>query len=342
MFEATIELDPNAWAAFVRQKCAGDEEMAAELSLLLEAHAKPGGMIPVSPSVAGPPSEEEPDHLIGTQVGNYHIIREVGRGGMGTVYLAEQRKPIMRQVALKVIKLGMDTRQIVARFESERQALALMDHPNIAKVLDAGATAEGKPYFVMEFISGAPITEYCDRNQMSTRQRLELFAHVCQAVQHAHQKGIIHRDIKPSNVLVCLQDGRPVPKVIDFGTAKAVDQRLTERTFYTDLGILVGTPEYMSPEQAQMNGPDVDTTTDIYSLGVLLYELLGGALPFDSKSLRRGAFDEIRRIIREEEPLKPSVRFSSLGARLPRLLSAGTRTWRRWRGSCEATWIGSS
>jgi WD40 repeat protein/serine/threonine protein kinase len=315
LFEAAIELDTAAWDGFVKRECAGDEEMSTELALLLAAHAKPGGLIPLSPTLTEPIcDEQEPDRLIGTQVGNYHIIREIGRGGMGMVYLAEQLHPITRQVALKVIKLGMDTRQIIARFETERQALALMDHPNIAKVLDAGATPEGKPYFVMEFIPGAPITEYCDNNRMSNRQRLELFAQVCQALQHAHQKGIIHRDIKPSNVLVWLQDGKPVPKVIDFGTAKAVDRGLTERTAFTELGVLIGTPEYMSPEQAQMTGQDVDTTTDIYSLGVLLYELLGGALPFDSKSLRRGAYDEIRRLIREEEPPRPSERFSSLGA----------------------------
>ena len=245
--------------------------------------------------------------------GVYRIVRLLGEGGMGTVYLAEQRQPISRLVALKVIKLGMDTREVIARFESERQALALMDHPNIAKVLDAGATPQGRPYFVMEYVPGVPITEYCDQNRLSNRQRLELFSQVCQAVQHAHQKGIIHRDIKPSNVLVWLQDDKAVPKVIDFGVAKAVDRRLTERTVFTELGVLIGTPEYMSPEQAQMTGEDVDTTTDIYSLGVLLYELLCGALPFDSKSLRRGAYDEIRRIIREEEPPRPSARLSSLG-----------------------------
>lgn len=315
LFEAVIELDASAWDAFVRRECAGDEQMSSELSLLLAAHAKPSGLIPLLPTLNEPLSNgQEPDRLIGTQVGNYHIIREIGRGGMGMVYLADQLHPITRKVALKVIKLGMDTRQIIARFETERQALALMDHPNIAKVLDAGTTGQGKPYFVMEFIPGAPITEYCDNNRMSNRERLELFAQVCQAVQHAHQKGIIHRDIKPSNVLVLLQDGKPVPKVIDFGTAKAVDRGVTERTAFTELGILIGTPEYMSPEQAQMTGQDVDTTTDIYSLGVLLYELLGGALPFDSKTLRAGAYDEIRRLIREEEPPRPSERFSSLGA----------------------------
>ncbi len=276
---------------------------------LLQMAMRPGG-----PLDAREGDEEDESSAAGRTYGAYRIVRLLGEGGMGTVYLAEQRQPISRLVALKVIKLGMDTREVIARFESERQALALMDHPNIAKVLDAGATPEGTPYFVMEYVPGVPITEYCDKNRMSNRQRLELFAQVCQAVQHAHQKGIIHRDIKPSNVLVWLQDEKPVPKVIDFGVAKAVDRRLTEHSVFTEWGILIGTPEYMSPEQAQMSGVDVDTTTDIYSLGVLLYQLLCGVLPFDSRSLRHAAYDEIRRMIREEEPPRPSARFSSLGA----------------------------
>lgn len=259
--------------------------------------------------------EGEEETISGEQTyGVYHIVRLLGEGGMGTVYLAEQRHPISRLVALKVIKLGMDTREVIARFESERRALALMDHPNIAKVLDAGATPQGRPYFVMEYVPGSPITEYCDEHRMSNRHRLELFSRVCQAVQHAHQKGIIHRDLKPSNVLVWLQDDKPVPKVIDFGVAKAIDRGATERSVFTELGMFIGTPEYMSPEQVQLIGQDVDTTTDIYSLGVLLYELLCGVLPFDSRNLRRGAYDEIRRIIREEEPPRPSARLSNLGA----------------------------
>jgi serine/threonine protein kinase/Tfp pilus assembly protein PilF len=249
-----------------------------------------------------------PGGLIG---GKYRLLKELGSGGMGVVYLAEQLEPIRRRVALKIIKLGMDTRQVVARFESERQALAVMDHPHIAKVFDAGATETGRPYFVMELARGIPITDFCDRHKLSTRERLQLFIPVCQAVQHAHQKGVIHRDLKPSNILVVIQDDRPVPKIIDFGIAKATDHRLTQRTLFTEQGQLIGTPEYMSPEQAEMSGLDVDTRTDIYSLGVVLYELLVGLLPFDSQKLRSAGFGEIQRIIRETEPPKVSTRFSA-------------------------------
>jgi serine/threonine protein kinase len=227
--------------------------------------------------------------------------------------MAEQEEPIRRKVALKIIKLGMDTKQVIARFEAERQALAMMDHPNIARVFDAGATDTGRPYFVMELVKGIPITEYCDKNNLDTRQRLELFIDVCKAVQHAHQKGIIHRDIKPSNVMITLHDGKPVPKIIDFGIAKATQHRLTEKTLFTEYRQFIGTPEYMSPEQAEMSGLDVDTRTDIYSLGVLLYELLTGTTPFGADKLRSAAYDEIRRIIREDEPPRPSTRLSTLG-----------------------------
>ena len=230
------------------------------------------------------------------------------------MWLAEQRQPVRRQVALKVIKAGMDTREVIARFEAERQALALMNHPNIAGVYDAGATPEGRPYFAMEYVHGIPITEYCDKQRLSIRERLELFMDVCAGVQHAHQKGIIHRDIKPSNVLVTTQDEKHTPKIIDFGVAKATSQRLTERTVFTELGQLIGTPEYMSPEQAEMTNLDIDTRTDVYSLGVLLYELLAGARPFDSKELRRAGLAEIQRTLREDEPPRPSSRISSLGA----------------------------
>ncbi len=240
--------------------------------------------------------------------GKYKLLEELGSGGMGVVYLADQVAPVRRRVALKIIKLGMDTRQVVARFETERQALAVMDHPNIAKVLDAGATETGRPYFVMELARGVPITDYCDRHKLPTRDRLRLFVAVCQAVQHAHQKGIIHRDLKPSNILVVIQEDRPVPKIIDFGIAKATDHRLAQRTMFTEQGQLIGTPEYMSPEQAEMSGLDVDTRTDIYSLGVILYELLVGALPFDSQKLRSAGFGEIQRIIRETDPPKASTR----------------------------------
>jgi serine/threonine protein kinase len=245
-------------------------------------------------------------------IGPYRVLSLIAEGGMGVVYLAEQQTP-HRRVALKVIKAGMDTRQVVARFETEREALGLMDHPSIAKVFDAGETQAGRPYFVMEYVAGVPITDYCDRHQLRTSDRLALFLQVCGAVQHAHQKGVIHRDIKPSNVLITVVEGTPVPKVIDFGVAKATSRRLTEKTLFTELGLLVGTPEYMSPEQAEMTGLDVDTRTDIYALGVLLYQLIVGALPFDSARLRRAGYAEIQRIIREEEPARPSTRLSSLG-----------------------------
>jgi non-specific serine/threonine protein kinase/serine/threonine-protein kinase len=251
----------------------------------------------------------------GTVVGPYKLLEQIGEGGMGLVFMAEQQQPLRRKVALKVLKPGMDTRQVIARFEAERQALALMDHPNIAKVHDAGTTATGRPYFVMELVRGVPITEFCDQRRLTTRQRLVLFVTVCQAVQHAHQKGIIHRDLKPSNVLVTLHDTVAVPKVIDFGIAKATGQQLTERTLFTHFAQFVGTPLYVSPEQAEMNGLDVDTRSDVYALGVLLYELLTGTTPFESETLKKVGYDEMRRIIREEEPPTPSQRLSTLEAK---------------------------
>jgi serine/threonine protein kinase/tetratricopeptide (TPR) repeat protein len=253
----------------------------------------------------------------GDVIARYKLLQEIGHGGFGVVYMAQQQEPVKRRVALKIIKLGMDTRQVVARFDAERQALALMDHPNIAKMLDAGATANGRPYFVMELVKGIRITDYCDQNKLSPRDRLELFIQICRAVQHAHQKGIIHRDIKPSNILVTLHDGVPVPKIIDFGIAKATQQELTEQTVFTQFGQFIGTPAYMSPEQAEMSGLDVDTRSDIYSLGVLLYELLTGKTPFDPNELMAAGLEEMRRMLREKEPARPSTKLSTLmGAEL--------------------------
>src|SRR5436190_11417721 len=256
------------------------------------------------------------------QIGPYRIIERVGEGGMGLVYKAEQRQPVRRLVALKVIRIGMDTEEVVARFEAERQALALMNHPNVAKVYEAGMTDAGRPFFAMEFVPGVPLNVYCDQNKLTTRQRLEMFVQVSNAVQHAHQKGIIHRDLKPSNILMTLFDGKPVPKVIDFGIAKATNQQLTQRTLYTQTGALVGTPEYMSPEQAQTSGLDVDTRTDVYSLGVILFELLTGTQPFDAKKLRSAGLDGMARMIRETEPPRPSTRLTEA----PQDATGGTKT----------------
>ncbi len=292
----------------------------------LEAGIEPGG----SYVGEGPGrSADEPDgdpnatreappvpDMTGTVIGRYKLLEKIGEGGMATVYMAEQRHPICRRVALKIVKLGMDTKQVIGRFEAERQALAMMDHPNIATVLDAGTTQTGRPYFVMELVRGLPITKFCDANNLTTQERLELFVSVCHAVQHAHQRGIIHRDIKPSNVLVTLHDGKPVAKVIDFGIAKALNQRLTEKTVFTRYSQMIGTPEYMSPEQAEMSGLDIDTRTDVFSLGVLLYELLTGGTPFDSEYLLSKGYGEMQRIIREEEPIRPSTKVSTLGEAL--------------------------
>ncbi|MCI0677309.1 MAG: serine/threonine protein kinase, partial [Phycisphaerales bacterium] len=302
--------------AHVRTACGDDVELAGEVRSLLAAAAGAGSFL-ADPTEEGPAIEQaaiatmaSPLHEgPGTRIGPYKLLQLIGTGGFGTVYLAEQQRPVVRRVALKIIKLGMDTQQVIARFEAERQAQAMMDHPNIARVLDAGATDTGRPYFVMELVRGESITQYCDANNLSIPVRLGLFLQVSQAVQHAHTKGIIHRDLKPSNVLVSTQDGRPFAKVIDFGIAKATSARLTEKTLFTEHKALIGTPEYMSPEQAE-GSLDIDTRTDVYSLGVLLYELLTGTTPFDSASLRAAAFAEIQRIIREVEPPKPSTRLS--------------------------------
>ncbi|MGQ0633630.1 MAG: protein kinase domain-containing protein [Planctomycetaceae bacterium] len=337
---------PHEREAYLDRACAGDDALRARVERLIDLHFQAGSFLDSRPLFdESTPAPETAVESVGTQIGPYRLLEQIGEGGMGVVYVAEQERPVRRKVALKVIKPGMDTREVIARFEAERQALALMDHPHIAKVLDAGTTDEGdrdwglgtrgqqagrspsltpnpqpltpirgRPYFVMELFRGVPITDYCDRNQLPIRERLELFIKVCQAIQHAHQRGIIHRDIKPSNVLVALQDGAVVPKVIDFGIAKAMNQRLTEQTLYTRQAQMVGTPLYMSPEQAELSGLDVDTRSDVYSLGVLLYELLTGMTPFDSATFQRVGYDELRRIIREEEPPRPSQRVSTLAA----------------------------
>jgi serine/threonine protein kinase/tetratricopeptide (TPR) repeat protein len=320
--QALDEPSPEAREAFLARACAGDGELRASIEQLLSAHELPGN--PLDAPVAAldnsddllsslPPSRMPVKERPGTVIGPYKLMEQIGEGGFGLVFVAEQQLPVRRRVALKVIKPGMDTREVIARFEAERQALALMDHPNIASVFDAGTTDSGLPYFVMELVRGVPITEFCDEQQLEIRARLELFATVCNAVQHAHQKGVIHRDIKPTNVMVTLHDGAPVVKVIDFGVAKAIGQSLTDKTIYTRFAALIGTPLYMSPEQAEMSGLDVDTRSDIYSLGVLLYELLTGTTPFDRERLNNAGFDEVRRIIREEEPPKPSTRLTTLG-----------------------------
>jgi serine/threonine protein kinase/tetratricopeptide (TPR) repeat protein len=321
LFLKALELPtPAERKAYLDQACASDEALRAEVEALLEAGARAGdflehpagGPSPI-PTVDERPIREGP----GSAIGPYKLLERIGEGGFGVVYMAEQQEPIRRKVALKILKPGMDTRQIVARFEAERQALAIMDHPNIAKVFDGGETPSGRPYFVMELVKGVPITEFCDRNHLTPRQRLELFLPVCQAVQHAHQKGIIHRDLKPSNVLVTVHDTAPVVKVIDFGVAKALGQNLTDKTLFTGFAQLVGTPLYMSPEQAGQSGLDIDTRSDIYSLGVLLYELLTGTTPFTKERFQTVAYDEICRIIREEEPPRPSTRLSESKESLP-------------------------
>jgi eukaryotic-like serine/threonine-protein kinase len=296
---------------FVGEACGGDNELKQQVLSLLQVHDRAGDFLQPTPIFSSATLIAEKP---GDRIGRYKLLEQIGEGGCGVVYMAEQQEPVRRRVALKVIKLGMDTKQVIARFEAERQALALMEHPNIAKVLDGGATDTGRPFFVMELVRGIKITDYCDQNNLSTKERLELFIQVCQAIQHAHQKGIIHRDIKPSNILVTQHDDVAVPKVIDFGIAKATIGQLTDKTVFTAFAHFIGTPAYMSPEQAQMSGLDIDTRADIYSLGVLLYELLTGNTPFDAKELLAAGMDEMRRKIREDEPAKPSTCLSTMTA----------------------------
>ncbi len=321
LFLAACDLDADDRASFLEKACGSDLALRARVEELLAEQEVMGSFLE-SPAAAGPTSTLRLNSLPGQavvitekpgdRIGRYKLLQKIGEGGCGFVYMAEQEEPVRRRVALKVIKLGMDTKSVIARFEAERQALAMMDHPNIAKVLDGGATETGRPYFVMELVRGIRITEYCDQHNLTTQERLKLFIQVCHAIQHAHQKGVIHRDIKPSNILVTLHDSVPVPKVIDFGIAKATEQRLTDKTLFTEFAAFIGTPAYMSPEQAEMSGLDIDTRSDIYALGVLLYELLTGKTPFDAEALMRSGLDECRRTIREDEPARPSTRLATM------------------------------
>ena len=322
--EAVERFSPDQWPAYLDQACGGDRELRQEVEILLEAHAGEGSLLDSPAIVPATPIDQPISEEPGCQIGSYKLLEKIGEGGFGAVYMADQAEPIKRRVALKIIKPGMDTGQVIARFEAERQALAIMDHPNIVTVPDAGTTNSGRPYFAMELVRGVTISEYCDQRHLTLRERLELFVLICEAVQHAHQKGIIHRDLKPSNILVALYDDRPVPKIIDFGIAKAINVRLTEKTLFTQYSQIVGTIEYMSPEQAQLNQLDVDTHSDVYALGVILYELLTGETRFDKQRLHAAAFDEILRIIRDEEFLRPSVRLS--GSKLLASIAANRKT----------------
>jgi serine/threonine protein kinase len=320
LFAAALQCaTPEVLAAYLDGACGTDTALRRRVEALLRAAESAGDFLEEPPTgLAGGDAStmvvtglsEKP----GDRIGRYKLLQQIGEGGCGVVYMAEQEEPVRRRVALKVIKLGMDTKSVIARFEAERQALALMDHPNIAKVFDAGATDTGRLYFVMELVRGIKLTDFCDENKVSTEERLKLFILVCQAIQHAHQKGVIHRDIKPSNILVTVNDGVPVPKVIDFGIAKATQGRLTDQTLFTAFEQFIGTPAYMSPEQAMMTSLDIDTRSDIYSLGVLLYELLTGRTPFDGEELLRSGLDEMRRTIREKEPPRPSTRLRTMAA----------------------------
>ena len=314
IFNVARQIDgPDVQRLYIDQVCGDDEELRTRLEALLRIYKEDQTFLEQPAEGVPVVTKDRIGEIPGRQIGPYKLLEEIGEGGFGKVFMAEQRQPVRRMVALKIIKPGMDTRQVIARFESERQALALMSHPNIAQIIDGGETASGLPYFVMELVRGVPITEFCDKNHSTTEERLRLFVSVCQAIQHAHHKGVIHRDIKPSNVMITLNDGMPVVKIIDFGVAKATEQRLTEKTLFTSYGQMIGTPAYMSPEQASMSLFDVDTRSDIYSLGVLLYELLTGTTPIEAARLREAGFAEIQRLIRDVEPPRPSSRLSSLG-----------------------------
>src|SRR5271170_2900780 len=309
LFGAALDLPPGERAAFLDTECKGNRELRREVEALLHADANAGTFL--QHPILEPPTANFPEaDVFESIIGPYQLLQLIGEGGMGQVWLAEQKQPVRRRVALKLIKVGMDTREVVARFESERQALALMDHPAIAKVFDAGATPEGRPYFVMEYVAGLPINDYCDQHRLTMRQRMELFIQVCEGVQHAHQKAIIHRDLKPSNILVTEVDGRPAPRIIDFGVAKATSQPKDAATMVTQLGAPIGTVGYMSPEQAGSGGEDIDTRSDVYSLGVVLYELLAGALPLDFKKL---AHEDALRRLRDQDAPRPSTRLRTGG-----------------------------
>jgi serine/threonine protein kinase len=347
---AVGQLPPEHWEGYAAEACGGDVDLEQQLRHLLQVHRDAGSFLEAPalgrqiafdfPSAPADPETLPGPEFPGTLIGPYRLLEEIGEGGMGTVWMAEQTQPVKRLVALKLIKAGLNSRQVLTRFEAERQALALMDHPNIARVFDAGTTGAGRPYFVMELVKGVPITRYCDEQRLTPRQRLDLFILVCQAVQHAHQKGIIHRDIKPANVLVALADDKAAPKVIDFGVAKATGQQLTEQTAHTAFGAVVGTVEYMSPEQAGLHQLDIDMRSDIYSLGVLLYELLTGTTPLDRKRLKETTLLDMLRLIREEEPPRPSTRLSTTED-LPAIAVNRGLESKQLSGLVKGNWTGS-